>query len=454
MKVTKEDLPQREVVLNIEVAAEDMVPYMDRAYQRASQRVSIPGFRKGKAPRAVLERFVSREALLDDAVDFMVPELVEQAVEQEQLERGGIPNVEVVQKEPMVLKATVPLAPKVVLDAYRDIRVEPEVVAVEDEEVQQALETLRSELAPWEPVERPVAEGDLATLDVRARAGNREISNQKGVVYLVTQDSPNPVSGFAQALVGARAGESKEFSLFLPAGYPDRRLAEQECLFQVTVHQVKEKRLPGLNDEFAKGVGEGYDSLEALKEKLRNDIRLRKEQLARHRHEDKVVEEVLARTKIEISPLLVDHEVDHLLKDEEEALKRQQVSVDQYLERVGKSEDEHREEARALAVQRLTRAYALLKVAELESLAATAGEVEEELDSLLESAGPQASTLRRNLDTPGGRESLARVILNRKVVARLVEIARGEATNSQASAMSEAEEDKDLGGTQDAGTAE
>ncbi len=452
MKITKEDLPQREVALNIEVEAEDLGPYMDRAYRRVVQRVNVPGFRKGKAPRSVLERFVGYEALLDEAVDFLVPELVERAVQQEQIEQGGIPSVEVVQKDPITLKATVPLVPSVVLDAYRDIRIESEAVDVAEEEVETTLQRLRSELAPWEPVERLIAEGDQATLDVRALAGNREVANQKGVVYSVVMDNPNPVPGFAQALIGAQVEERKEFTLPFPDDYADRRLAGGECLFQVAVHQVKEKRLPDLNDEFAKGVGEGFDTLEALKERVRTDIRTQKERDVLLRYQEKVAEELVARTKLELSPLLVEHEAAHLLRDEEDALKRQQVSMEQYLESVGRSEEQHVEEARAAAIQRLTRSYALLNVADLEGLSAAPEEVDENISSLLASAGPQASALRRSLDTEEGRESLARGVLNRKVMDRLVQIARGEVPGSGEAAPQEAAEDGSPGGTQDART--
>lgn len=425
MKVTREDLPQREVLLNIEVEALDLAPYMDRAYRRLVQRVRVPGFRQGKAPREVLERFVSREALRDEAVDLLIPEVVEQAVQQEHLEQGGAPNVEAVQKEPLVLKATVPLMPKVVLDSYRDIRLPLEMVEVAEEDVQNTLESLRAGLALWAPVERPVALGDQATLDVRATVGSREAANQKGVVYMVALENTNPVPGFAEALVGAQAGDRREFTLAVPEDYADRRLAGYECLFRVTVHQVKERHLPELTDEFAKEVGKDYESLEALKEGVRGDLRTQKELQARLINQEKVVQELLARTQIELSPLLIEHEVAHLLSDEEGALNRQQVSMEEYLRRVGKSQEEHREEARTRAMQRLTRTYALLKVAELEGLAAEPQEVEQEVQMLIEGAGPRAGVLRRNLETAEGRDSLERAVRNRKAMEKLVEIAAG-----------------------------
>ena len=451
MKVTREDLPQHEVLLSIEVEAEDLDPYMDRAYRRVVQRANVPGFRKGKAPRAVLERYVGQDALLDEAVEFLVPEVVEKAVAQEQIEAGGRPSIEVVERDPVLLKATVPLVPTVVLDAYRDIRVQPEVVEVNEDQVQNVLESTRWELAPWEPAERPVVPDDQVTLDVRIERDDREESNQKGIVYFAAADNPSPVPGFAEALVGMEAGQHKEFTLNVPPDYDDQRLAGNEYAFHVSVHQVKEKRLPELDDEFAKGVGEGFDNLEALREKVREDIRGREELAARRRYEDSVVEELLARATVELSPLLVEHELDHLLQDEQGALRRQQMSMEQYLELVGKSSEEHRDESRGGAVARLERMYALRKVAELEELAGTPEEVDEELKSMAEAAGPRAAEIRRNLDSPEGRDSVAQMIVGRKVMARLVEIAKGEQTGSTVPVLEGPAEESSSGGTQDAG---
>ena len=432
MKVTAEELPKREVVLNIEMDQDEVDPYMDRAFRRAAQQVNIPGFRKGKAPRAVVEPFVGRETLMDDALDILMPEAVEKAVAQESLEQGGIPRVEIVTKEPVVIKATVPLMPKVVLDAYREIRQPRESVKVSAGQLKETLEHLQWELAPWEPVERPVALEDRLTLDVRAVVDRREVTNQKGVTYMARADNPNPVVGFAQELVGMEQGQSKEFSIAFPADYEDASLAGQNCTFSVAVHDVKEKKLPELDDEFAKGVGQGFDSLKALREDIRNGIRTQEEEAARHRYEDAVIEQLLNRTTVELSDLIVEHEVDHLLHDEQEALRRQQVGMEQYLQTVGKSSEEHREEAKEAVLRRLNRGYALRQLAELESLAASADEVEEEKKTLLEAAGPKAVALRRELDSPDGLTSVGEAIVRRKAVARLVEIAEGTADTPKA----------------------
>lgn len=432
MKVTAEELPKREVLLNIEMDQDELDPYMERAFRRAAQQLSIPGFRKGKAPRAVVEPYVGRESLIDDALEILMPEALEKAVAQESLEQGGIPHVEIVTKEPVVFKATVPLMPKVVLDAYREIRHPRESVDVSEEQLKETLEHLRWELAPWEPVERPVALEDRVTLDVRAVVDGREVTNQKGVVYMARADNPNPVAGFAQELVGIEHGQSKEFSIAFPEGYEDAGLVGKDCSYSVAVHEVKEKKLPDLDDEFAKGVGQGFDTLEALQEDIRNGIRTQEEAAAKRRYEDAVIEQLVNRTTVELSDLIVDHEVEHLLYDEQESLRRQQVGMEQYLQTVGKNSEEHHAEAREAVLKRLNRGYALRQLAELESLTASTDEIEEDKKALLEAAGSQAAGLRKELDSRDGLTSLGEAIVRRKAVARLVEIAEGAVDTSTA----------------------
>ena len=427
MKVTREDLEHSEVSLNIEVEEEDIEPYLQRAYQRVVGRVNIPGFRKGKAPRAVLERFVGRHSLEDDALDLMLPEIVQRAVEEQGVKQASVPQVQMVQREPIVIKAAVPIAPEVVLDAYREIRVPVEPVLVTEEEVNTLLDLLRRDTAPWEPVDRPVAMGDQVTLDIKANLDGKEITKQDGVVYMVMEENVSPVVGFPQQLVGIKNQETKEFAISMPADYPDSNLAGKEVEFSVAIHEIKAKNLPDLDDEFAKGVGEGYDNLEALTNKLREDFLARRELEAQDLYEDQVFEKLLEKAQIDLSPLMVDHEVHHMLQNEEQALRRQQVSLEQYLQTVGKSGDEHHEELKQAAEARLKRTYAIGKVAELEGIKVSQEEIEEEIKRLLDSAGPnQPASLRSNLESDESKESLEQVLIRRKALQRLVEVAKGE----------------------------
>ena len=426
MKITREDLPKREVLLSIELADEDLGPYLDGAYRKVVQRVNIPGFRKGKAPRQVVERFVGYDALLDDAVDLLLPEVVEKAIKNQELEQGSIPKVEVEQRDPVVLKATVPLIPEVTLNEYRGVRVPLETTEVTEEQLNHMLEYLRYESAPWEPADRPVAMGDQVTLDIRAEADSKTLTEQKGVVYLASEGNNNPVPGFAKALVGMKSGDTRKVNLPFPDDYPDESLAGKECTYHVNVIEIKEQRLPDLDDEFAKGVGEGFDNMEALTDKLRGDIQTQEEQSAQRRYEEKVTEQLVSDATIELSELMVEHEIDHMLYDEQEALQRQQIGIERYLEMVGKSVEEHREEVRTVVIARMSQTYALRKLGELEGLTIDSEEVDQEITTLVEEVGGQADRLRRSLDNADGRETLKQTLLRRKALERLVEIGKGK----------------------------
>ena len=452
MKVTKEDLPQREALLTIELEQQDMEPHLQRAYQRIVQRSNIPGFRKGKAPRAIVERFVGPGALREEALDSLLPDAIKRAIEEQKLDSAGMPRVNEIDGDPPIVKATVPLEPLVELDDYLAIRADEEKAEVSEEQVQELLEQLRGEQAPWEPTNRPVAFGDQVAMDVRGVVNGRDILNQDGVVYVAAEENPSPLPGFVQELVGMKPGGEKEFTLTVPEGYGNDDLIGSECTFYVAVHENKEKRLPELNDEFAKGVGEGYDSLKALEEKMRADLQSQEEQAARRRHEDKVVPLLLERTKVELSPLLVDHEVAHLLEDERESLRRQQVDMEQYLQNVGKSAEEHQEELRSVALSRLTRSYALRKIAELENIEVSPEDVEQEINTLVESVGNQGDAIRRNFDSPEGQRSLSEVLLNRKTLERLTEIAKGQQSAPAGAAKEQSAEASGPGGREDAGT--
>lgn len=453
MKVTREDLEQREVALSIEVEEGDLAPYYDKAYRHLVQRINVPGFRKGKAPRSVVQRVVGDGVMLEEAMEFFVPEAVEKAIKEQGIEQSALPRVDVDrEKTPIVLKATVPLRPKVTLNAYDEIRLPQEPVEVTDQEVDRALEDLRWAQAPWAPVDRPVALGDRVTIDARGQVEGKQVTHQQGVEFYAAEGSPIPVKGFAEALVGARAGESQEFTLKVPDDFSDPELVGKECAFQVAVHAIKAKLLPELDDEFAKGVEGGYESLDALKEKLREGIRSRKAEDARIKYEESVVEELTGRATVEVSPMLVDHEAQHILEEEQDTLKRQRVTVDQYLSLMGRSQDQHQEDARKEALDRIARVYALNQVAEMEGIRTTEAEVDQEIDRLVKGASDERR-MRRNLNEPDSRASIASILARRKAIERLVAIAKGEGPRPTAPASQGPAPETTPGGSGNVGTA-
>ncbi len=271
MKVTREDEAQRQTVLNIELEEPDLESYLQRAYQRVSQKVKVPGFRPGKAPRAVVERVVGRESLLQEALEFMIPEVMAKAIEQEEIEVGAQPDVELIETEPVTIKAIVPLPPLVETGDYNSLRVPWVAPAVTDEQINDSLEETQKQSALWEPVERPAQMGDQVIMDLKGVVDGETLLDQEDGPFILS-DEPMPIPGFGEQLVGIGAGDTREFDLTFPEDYLSESMAGKECHFTVTAKETKEQKLLDLDDEFAKGVGEGFDTLDALKDNIRQQL--------------------------------------------------------------------------------------------------------------------------------------------------------------------------------------
>jgi len=439
MQVTQEELQQRQAVLHIEVESADLERYLDRAHKRVVQRLSVPGFRRGKAPRSIVERLVGRDVLLEEALELLLPEVTAKAVEEQGLEMAAPPRVEVVTREPMALRATVPLPPEVTLGDYREVRVPPEEVEVDEERVAETLEEIRRETTPWEPVDRPVAMGDQLVMDFRGSTEGRELINQRNFGYIVSEE-PSPVPGFGAALEGMQQGETREFTLPFPDDYRDAELAGKPCDFVVEAKEIKGRELPEMDDEFARGVGQGYDSLEALREDVRGRIRASLEAEAHGRYEEKVLEEVLATAQIEMAPLLVQRETERLqqeLRDRVQSLVRGPVGVDEYMSLLGKTAEEVQEELRPRAEMRLQRSALLNSVADAEGCEASDEAVSAEIEGMIQEAGPRGREVRRHFADAQHREMVSRSLRTRQALQLLVTIARGEEGQQEAASSEE-----------------
>ena len=202
MKITQDEIVDRQTLLHIELEDEDTAPYIDRGYRRLVQRVSIPGFRKGKAPRSIVENYFGREALLRESLDQMVSEVTSRAIEEQELETAGLPSIELLELEPVTVEAKVALTPTVGLGSYKELRVPEEPVETSEDDVQQRLDELQKGIAPWEPVERPVDLGDMITVTVQGTVDGKTMLDQKNSVIVVEAGSVVPLPGFAEQLAG------------------------------------------------------------------------------------------------------------------------------------------------------------------------------------------------------------------------------------------------------------
>lgn len=425
MKVTNEKTEDSQTFLTIEMEPDEVKESLTKSYYRLVKKTKIPGFRKGKAPRAILESHIGKESLLEDALNSMLPEAYEKAIEEQKIEAFAQPRIEVAQTDPVIFKVTVPLTPTVKLGDYHHIQVAPEPVESTGDDVNATIEQLRHQQATWEPAERPVDFNDMVVLDVKSTIEDKPWVNQKRAQYQVLHDLPLPAPGFAEQLVGMKKDEEKEFKLQFPSDYPGNDLAGKEPSFKVTVTDVKQERLPDLNDEFAKAVSPDFKNLDALKEKVSSDLKLRAEEKARIDFEERIITAVVDITELEFPPILVEREIDRLINQQ---LRRWQMTgkgLDEYLGSINKTEEELRQELHPLATKRVSRSLTLSKIAEEEKFKVSEPEISTETENILKNTTENKEELTKFLSTPPARKSVEQVLITRKTIQQLVEIAKG-----------------------------
>ena len=444
MNITKESVGPTEVTLNVQLDSEDEEPFITRSYRRVVSRVNIPGFRPGKAPRSIVENHLGRSALIQEALEFMVPETLDQVLKQENLQAFMEPDLEILDVEPVSFKAVVPLEPVVELGDLSSISLKRQPVDITDDQVNDVIEQLRYESAPWEPVDRPVQFGDLLSLNVTGIIGGEEVIKDQGIDFIPQLDNPLPIPGFSVYLEGMVEGQDKEFTLTIPEDHNQSQYAGKECQIQAEVLSIKEKALPELDDEFAKGIRDGYESLEALGRHVREQLTEAAENASARRLEQEGLEELLKISTIQASELIYHRELDRLYEERERAVRGQRLDMDTYLSQIGTTEEEWREQLQPQAELRLNNFLVLRKLAQDQGIDIEPEEVQAEIASMLEESGDSEESMRRVLDSENARESIRSSLFNRKVLGRMVEIIEGrvEAPASLEQAEPETENDE------------
>ena len=439
MKVSTQEIEKSQVVVEIEVDPPRLDRAMDQAYRRVAGRLRVPGFRPGKAPRPLVERMVGRESLLEDAIEHLVPEVYREAIDQENLYPIEEAAFEVVEAEPLKIKATVPVRPTVQLGDYRSLRRKLTPPEITDEQVDNVLTQLRESHATWAPVERPVQLEDRVAMDVHGTVDDKVILDRQDVEYVVRGESDRPMPGFAEQLVGMAAGDEKSFTLAVPAEFEDPEIAGKQAAFQVKVHWVKEKQLPELDDAFASSVGT-FSTLDELKQEVRQELQGRAEATARQELQEGLIDAVVEAATLDLPPPAVEKQAARLRQQLASSLDRQGISVEQYQQLTGKSAADFDAELEADARRELTRLFVLDEVAKAENIAVDPVEVETEIRRAA-GDGPDARRIVR--EALARRETRARVeaaIRERKTIAHLVEMATGATDGQPAVPKAEAAE--------------
>ena len=422
MKITREKIENCQLTLNIEAEPSELEKSLNEAYHRLVNKVSIPGFRRGKAPRAILEQHLGKGGLLEEALEQLIPQLYRQAVESEKIDVIDQPKMDIIKTEPVIFKAVIPLRPVVKLGNYRELRLPPEPVEVSDVGIEAAIKQLQQERGAWVPVDRPVQFNDLVTLNVEANVEETPLLNHKDMVYEVIKDLPSPLPEFAENLEGMDKNMQKTFTVVLPGDHRIKEFAGKECLCKVVITEIKELSLPSINDEFAESIG--YENLASMREQVTARIRAEAEERSRTQFRQKVLDAIIEQSWVDYPPILLDREVDRLLQEEIRGIQGNIKGLEDYLKVIGKTMEEHAEELRPIAKQRLIQLLILDKIVEEEKIEIDPSEVDNEVGEITREAQDKEK-MQKFLSLPQIRESIGQSLRTQKTMDRLVQIASG-----------------------------
>lgn len=425
MQTTLEEKDRHVVRLQVEVAPEEFAPDLDRTYRKLAREVRIPGFRKGKVPRQIIDARVGREHVMHEFVEEFLPTYYVRALREHDLAPIADPEIDLDQVEAgqsLKFTATVEVRPRLTLEPeqYKGVNVDAPDSEPRELEIDEYIDHLRERFAELEVVERPAQKGDYVLADVRASLHGQEVSEASRIGFLTEVGSEQLVPELDRELEGKRKGEILKFNAVLPETFG--QLAGQEVTFQVLVKEVKSKRLPLADDEFAKTASE-FDTLEELREDVRTKLRALKEAERTGAVRELVLRQVVDSVDVDLPDRLVDEETEHRIGSARERAERAGTTLEALLESQDWDELRFRSDARAHAVRALKGELVLEAVARQEGIKASKEDIEQEIRSLAEATGKTARDVVKILERSGQVGSLAGDIIRTKALDLLVESA-------------------------------
>jgi trigger factor len=422
MTVKWEKLEGNTGVLTVEVSAEKVNDGLTAAFNKVVKTVNVPGFRKGKMPRQMFEKRFGVESLYQDALDILLPEAYGNAIDEAGIEPIDRPDIDIEQMEKgkeLIFKATVQVKPEVTLGEYKGLEVEEFDTTVTDEDVAKELETLQNRQAELVVKEEGTAElGDTVVLDFEGFVDGEAFEGGKAENHSLELGSGSFIPGFEEQLVGVATGESKDVEVSFPEEYHAAELAGKPAVFKVTVHEIKGKELPALDDEFAKDVDEEVETLDALKEKIRTRLENSKKHEAEHHLRDTLVEKAAENAQVDIPEVMVTNEVNRMLQEFEQRLQMQGMNLELYFQFSGQDENALREQMNEEAVTRVRVALTLEAIAKAENIEATDEDVNAELEKM---AGMYNMTVDNIKAALGGVDGIKGDLQKQKAVEFLIE---------------------------------
>ena len=440
LKVTRDDGENRQAILHIEVEDDRVEKHLQRAHQKVAARVNIPGFRKGKAPRQIVEQFVGREYLLEEAMETLVQEAVNVAVEESDIEATHTPpRVNVVEREPIVkIDATVALPPVATLSDYKKLKFDDELEDVTDNQIEEQLTQIQESQATWTPVTRAAKLGDQLIITSKGVVDGKEFATVDDGEYLAEAGSEYPAPGYAEQMEGMKEGDSKGFDIELPTDFPNKDFAGKTATFSVSVADVKKKELPKLTNALAASLGEDFKSVAELRARISENLEAQAKDVLRRSLEEKIIDALVEGAEFEVSPMIIEHEAEHVLEDQQRQLAQYNIDFEQYIQGIGKSPEEIMTEAQDSAELRLKRMLVIDTLAE--DCGASISDEEVAAEIAVMQGSPQYAN--ENLDTDEARDAVQRILCRRTAIDQVIEITHQPKTGKASAKKSTATKKK------------
>ena len=404
MSVQVEKLEKNMAKLTIEVSAAEFEKALEDAFLKNKNKISVPGFRKGKVPRQMVEKMYGPEIFYEDAANALIPDAYSKALDECEEDIVSSPEIDVTQIEKgksFIFTATVALKPEVKLGKYKGVKVEAAEVTVTDEEVDAKIEKERENNARTiEVTDRPVKDGDMTVLDFEGFVDGVAFDGGKGENYPLTIGSGAFIPGFEEQLVGAEIGKEVEVNVTFPEDYQAEELKGKAAVFKCTIKEIKEKELPALDDEFASEVSE-FDTLEEYKKDVKETLTIEKEKAARDAKEAAVIDAIIADSDMDIPEAMVTTQQKQMIDEFAQRMQMQGLSMEQYFQFTGQSMDKMMEDMKPQALKRIQTRLVLEKIAEVENIQPTQEEVDEEISKMAEAYKMEADKIKELL---GDRE--------------------------------------------------
>ena len=441
MSVQVENLEKNMAKLTIEVSAEDLEKALEAAYQKEKNKISIPGFRKGKVPRAMVEKMYGAAVFYEEAANILMQQNYPAAVEESGADIVSRPTIDIVQIEkgkPFIFTAEVAVRPEVTLGKYMGVTVTKIDCTVSDEEVAEALEKERNNNSRTISVtDRPVQEGDTAVIDYEGFVDGVAFEGGKGENHSLEIGSHSFIDTFEDQLVGKNVGDEVEVNVTFPEQYHAADLAGKPAMFKVKINEIKAKELPELDDEFAQDVSE-FDALAEYKEDLKKRLEEQKENEAKRTKEDEAIQKIIDKSKMELPDAMVDTQCENMIEEFAQRIAQSGLSMEQYMQFSGLTLDALKEQVRPEAVSRIQSSLVLEAIAKAENIEVTDEDIDAEIEKMASMYGMEADKLKGYMGD-AEKNSMKRDLEIQKAVALIMDNAKERKATTKKKADSEAE---------------